>query len=302
MIRLSEEDTRKLAAVRLVLMDVDGTLVTAEKTDFDNVIRQLRKLKAVGIGFSIATGRSIAGVKFVADQLHTTRARLPPMITYNGAVVIAGQDNSLIEVERIDRGAYKALTERCCQLALHPLVYACRLTFDFTPQETVYSDAPCPPDREFNGMPVQRVPDLASVEDEFVAVLVEMKDPAHGIKLTAELEELFKGKLRVTTSGGRFVEISAPTGTKAHAMRRLARMRGVELSQILAIGDSYNDLEMLKHAGIAAAVANAPEAVRETASIKCTQSAGKGVVEVLRHLTRVVRSPLPNSQPALGVQ
>src|SRR5512135_685353 len=123
MIRLSEEETQKLAAVRLVLMDVDGTLVTAEKKDFDNVIRQLRKLKVLGIGFSIATGRSIAGVKFVVDHLHTVRARLPPMITYNGAVVIAGQDSSLIETELIDRDAYRALIERCRQRALHPLVY-----------------------------------------------------------------------------------------------------------------------------------------------------------------------------------
>lgn len=294
MIRLSDEVNQKLAAVRLVLMDVDGTLVTADKKDFGNVIRQLRKLKALGIGFSIATGRSIAGVKFVADHLHTTHARLPPMITYNGAVVVAGQDSSLIEAEQIDHSAYRALLEHCHQSALHPLVYACRLTFDFTPKEAVYSDAPNPREREFNGMPVQSVPDLTSVEDEFVAVLIETSDPAHGAKLAAELAEVFNGVLRVTTSGGRFVEISAPNATKAHAMRRLARMRGVKLSQILAIGDNYNDVEMLKDAGIAAAVANAPELVRETASIKCTQPAGKGVVEVLRQLTRVVRSPLPN--------
>src|SRR3984957_13266514 len=97
MIRLNEELSQKLAAIELVLMDVDGTLVTAEQRTFENVVAQLRKLKVLSIGFSIATGRTIAGVSFVTERLRSTRALLPPMITYNGAVVIAGRDASLIE-------------------------------------------------------------------------------------------------------------------------------------------------------------------------------------------------------------
>jgi len=296
MIRLDEELSQKLAAIELVLMDVDGTLVTAEQRTFENVVAQLRKLKVLSIGFSIATGRTIAGVSFVTERLRSTRALLPPMITYNGAVVIAGRDASLIEAERIDRFAFRALVERCRRLDLHPLAYACRLTFDFMPLETVYTEFSKQPDREFNGMTVSRVPDMLDVDDDFVAVLVEMKDAASGVALTRELCDTFEGILRVTTSGGQYVEISAPKGTKAHAMRQLARMRGVDISRILAIGDNYNDLEMMKSAGVAAAVANAPEEVRAAAAINCTRPGGEGVVEVLRTLTRVVRSVRPHKR------
>jgi hypothetical protein len=55
----------KLRKIRLVLMDFDGTLIRADKSTFDNVLVQLRKLRRLRIGFSIATGRTIAGASFV---------------------------------------------------------------------------------------------------------------------------------------------------------------------------------------------------------------------------------------------
>ena len=52
MLQLDAELATRLARIRLVLMDIDGTLVTADRQSFNNVIVQLRKLKALGIGFA----------------------------------------------------------------------------------------------------------------------------------------------------------------------------------------------------------------------------------------------------------
>lgn len=295
---LIELDTllaEKLRKIRLVLMDIDGTLISADKSTFDNVLVQLRKLRPLRIGFSIATGRTIAGASFVTKQLQQFNGRLPPMITYNGAVVLAGRDSTVLRRRLIGTDDFRAVIE-CCRLkSLEVTAYACGSQFDFIPRETVYSESVGPPATDFNGMPIESVPDLADVDDEFVAVLVDVRS-ADASRLLAELQAELGDRVRVTTSGGRYIEVCHALGTKLNAMAELAKIQGIRPDEIMAIGDNYNDLEMILGAGIGVAVANAPEAIRSQATIQTSLPNGQGVVEALRALARAVRS-LPRPQP-----
>jgi hypothetical protein len=271
-------------------MDIDGTLVSGDETSFENVIIQLRKLKVLGISFSIATGRTICGASAVTQKLREVGSQLPPMITYNGAVVLSGMDSSVLTRRLIDRNLFEAVIRRCRQAGIAPLVYACGAKFDFVPQETVYSEGGERPDPDFNGMEIRIVPDLVAVNDDIVAVLVDVPDPGRRAALLAELAAEFRQKLRVTTSGGCYIEICHPLGTKLAAMAELARTRHIDVSQIMAIGDNFNDIEMIKGAGVGVAVANAPGPVLDAARLRTSLPSGRGVVEALRALTRAVRS------------
>src|ERR1022692_4888978 len=94
--------TRRLAVIRLVLMDVDGTLVHGSRVTIENVVGQLRRLRAHGIRFSIATGRTIFGVSGILQAFRSVHAKLPPMIAYNGGVVAAPGQASVIDRNVID--------------------------------------------------------------------------------------------------------------------------------------------------------------------------------------------------------
>lgn len=294
MIALDAEIVEKLATIRLVIMDIDGTLISGDETSFENVVHQLRKLKNLGIGFSIATGRTICGAASVTQKLREVGSQLPPMITYNGAVVLSGQDSSVLTRRLIDRIPFEAVIRRCRQEDIAPLVYACGADFDFVPRETVYSEGRERPDPDFNGMEIRIVKDLTKVEHDIVAILVDAPDPVRRVRLLAELAAEFRQALRVTTSGGRYIEICHPLGTKLAAMAELARTRHIRVSQIMAIGDNFNDMEMIVGAGVGVAVANAPEQVLKAAMLRTSLPSGKGVVEALRALTRAVRSTPPH--------
>lgn len=297
MIILHEHLVEKLAKIRLVLIDIDGTLVSSSRDSFDNVLTQLRKMKPLNIGFSIATGRTICGAAFVTSQLQELGRRLPPMITYNGAVVLSGSDSKILVRRLIEKQAFAAVIQRCRAVGIAPLAYACGHVFDFVPREVVYSEGAERPEPEFNGMSVQVVPDLLELDDDFVAILVEVPDASVRAALTSELSEQFGAMLRVTTSGGRYIEICHPLGTKLRAMAELARVRSIEVDEIMAIGDNFNDKEMIAGAGVGVAVANAPLEVRAVATMSTTLPSGQGVVETLRALTRAVRSqPRPKSR------
>ncbi len=271
-------------------MDIDGTLVDANHPTFENVVNQLKKLKRLRIGFSIATGRTIRGASFVTRRLTDIRAHLPPMITYNGAVVFSAEDSRIVIRHLIDHAAFEAIVRRCRELGIEALAYACQQYFDFVPEESVYCEGAARPEPEFNGMQIRFVEDILSVKDDFVAVLLEVSNPQVRASLMSDLLVAFEGRLRITTSGSSYIEICHPCGTKLHAMAELARIRNIDMSQIMAIGDNYNDQEMISAAGVGVAVANAPPELQQKALLRTSLPSGKGVVEALRALTWAVRS------------
>jgi hypothetical protein len=190
----------------------------------------------------------------------------------------------------IESTAFAALVRTCREQRVSMLAYACRLNMEFAPRETVYGEGVAVPAVEFNGMEVHPVGDLLSIDDEFVSVLIAMPNATDPVPLAHELGRRFEGRLHVTTSGGRYVEINNPSGTKLRAMTELARMRAIRVDQIMAIGDNRNDFGMIREAGVGVAVANAPSEVRAVARLSCTLASAEGVVEALRLLNRSVRT------------
>jgi hydroxymethylpyrimidine pyrophosphatase-like HAD family hydrolase len=85
------------------------------------------------------------------------------------------------------------------------------------------------------------------------------------VELLRSAREVFAGSADVTISHPRFLEFVAPGVSKGRAVRYLARRLRVPLSSVLAIGDQWNDLEMLAGVGHGAAMPSAPEAVRAVA-------------------------------------
>jgi hypothetical protein len=241
--RPDESLKAKLRRVRLVLMDIDGTLVTSSKATFDNVSNQLRRLKTLNVHFSIATGRTVAGARQVLEQLRASVGmRMLPAINYNGAVLLSPTDGALVERHLLDPQDVTAAVFACRKHGLWPLVYACYDKVSGPPVETVYVDAAGPSVPEFNGMKTTRVADVAAVHDDIVAILADAGDAAASASISEQLETQLGGALRVTTSGSRYVEICSRRATKHSAMERLAQLYHVELDQVLAIGDNLNDV------------------------------------------------------------
>jgi hydroxymethylpyrimidine pyrophosphatase-like HAD family hydrolase len=80
---------------------------------------------------------------------------------------------------------------------------------------------------------------------------------------------------------GHILELLHPTASKWHALARLAAQRGITPEEILAIGDDYNDLDMIRHAGLGIAMGNAVEAVRDIADHVTGSNADDGLVQAL---------------------
>jgi Cof subfamily protein (haloacid dehalogenase superfamily) len=104
------------------------------------------------------------------------------------------------------------------------------------------------------------------------------------LDMEAELNQRFGSRLYVTRSKPRFLEIMDPRATKADALQVIARHYNIDQNEVMVVGDSYNDLAMIKWAGIGVAMGNACNAVKEAADFITASNEEEGVAEALRRL------------------
>ena len=131
-----------------------------------------------------------------------------------------------------------------------------------------------------------------SVEAEVVGDLLEVldRDPTKVLaiaeeplidQLLDELAPLYQGKIIVSKSKPQFLEFAHIQATKGQALAFLAAHFGVRREEIMAVGDGYNDLDMLDYAGLGVVVANAREEIKKYADYVTAAPYGDGVVEAL---------------------
>jgi hypothetical protein len=266
-------------------MDIDGTLLSCSEVELDNVKHQLSRLKQHGVRFSIATGRTLFGARSVVRKLSGKNPD-PLIIAYNGGVIAFTDATPWITRHTIDKNTYVNLIRACREFKAVPLVYCCKYeSGKKEASEIVFTDdlVTAGNGKEFNGMPVNLIKSLDDIPTaDAVAVLVtDSRGSAFVNQLALRVKQEFGASLRVTTSGGRYLEIAHPEATKRNAMEQLCVRYGIKVNAVMAIGDNFNDLEMLAAAGYGVAVANSPNEVKAVCRYVCRQEAARGVVESL---------------------
>jgi hypothetical protein len=139
----------------------------------------------------------------------------------------------------------------------------------------------------FMGARAELVPDLAEAIDHPITKILAVGEPPLPTELAPAAAAAFAGVADVTISHPRFLEFVAPGVSKGRAIRWLARRLGIPLAQTLAIGDQWNDIEMLAEVGHGAAMPSAPAPVRAVARYIAPAVADQGVADMIERLALV---------------
>jgi hydroxymethylpyrimidine pyrophosphatase-like HAD family hydrolase len=141
----------------------------------------------------------------------------------------------------------------------------------------------------FMGASAELVPDLLEAIDHPVTKVLAVGEPPIPIDVAPEARAEFAGLADVTISHPRFLEFVAPGVSKGRAIRFLARRLHIPLAATLAIGDQWNDLEMIAEVGHGTAMPTAPAAVRATARYVAPPLEEDGAARMIEEL--VLASP-----------
>ncbi len=232
--------------------------------------------RAVGAGVKVvlATGRMFRSALPYARELGLDT----PLITYQGAYVRFPDSEKVLYHRPVPFETALELLERIEPMGYHTNVYIDDnlLVEKVTGAGRLYW--------KISGVKPVEVGNLAGylrrVRRDPTKVLV-VSEEKNLNRLLDELSGVFAGKLHITKSKPYFLEFMHPQATKAVALREVAAYYGIGREEIIAVGDSYNDLEMLDYAGLGVVVANAREEIKARADYVTRANTDGGVAGVI---------------------
>lgn len=243
--------------IRLLLADVDGTLVDAAKRLTPEAIAAADKLRAAGIRLAITSGRPPLGMKMLFAPLQLQG----PIAGFNGGM-FTRPDLSIVSQRPIP----KDLAHEALQLVLDQGLDA--WVYDGKDWLVRKGDAP---HVEHEAQTVQFdakvVPEFTDAHLEDVIKIVGVSDD-HALVERAEstAQDALGTRASATRSQPYYLDITHPDANKGSVVHALSQELGIPVDQIATIGDSPNDVLMFRQAGYSIAMGNASTAVQKQAS------------------------------------
>lgn len=262
------------ADIRLVVADMDGTLLNERGEVPPGFWPLLETMRDRGILFAPASGRQAATLLSMFGHLGADM----PIIAENGCLVL--HEGALVSANPIDRDLVAEVVEVERGLRADGadlgLVY-CGMERAYTERHDARFMSDCA--RYFAAL--RPVDDALALDDR--AVKLAVNDFGHAAETVAHFER-FTGPLHVMVSGPEWVDIIAPGSDKGTAVRALRERLGVTRAQTVVFGDYLNDLPMMAEADWSFAMANALPPILEAANHRAPANSDAGVVRVLSRL------------------
>lgn len=250
--------TGTLTPIRLIVADLDGTLLNSDHVVTPFTEQAIRAAQARGVLFTVATGKTFPSTVALIEQFRIAI----PLICGNGTQVFA-PDGTLLFADPIPLDYALEAIELAQRRGFTPVVYT-----EMGLVSTVHDDNVAELVAHHEPVPVL-VRDLTEALREqyrpFKMVLMHQDHDAVN-RFADELHRAFDGRAQIVRSGLRSVVEVMPAGvTKGTALRHILDYLGLEPQQTMCFGDNCNDLDMIRRAGIGVAMAHAPEEVRQAA-------------------------------------
>jgi Cof subfamily protein (haloacid dehalogenase superfamily) len=252
--------------IRLLLADVDGTLVNKDKQLTPRAIAAVRSLRARGIGFAITSGRPPKGMQMLLQPLGIDT----PIASFNGGMWV-NPDLSLIEQRTLPPDVALTCLHVLQSSGLDPWVYSGE-------DWLVHSaDAPHVAREQFTvGFAPTETADFSLALAKAVKIVGVSDDQARMEKCETRMQAALGDRASVSLSQPYYLDVTHPEANKGFAISFLAKRLGIPEGSIATIGDQENDTLMFRKSGLSIAMGNASEDVRKKANCVTSSSEDEG--------------------------
>ena len=271
---MSTQPTAQSHPVRLVIADVDGTLVTQDKVLTPRAIEAVKKLQDAGILFGVTSGRPPKGMKMLIEPLQLAE----PLAGFNGGVVVkpdltpifkellppdvAAQALQLVLKHQLDVFLYSDL-DWFVRDKNAPHVAREAWTVQFSPTVVDSIDSL-----------LDRVVKIVGVGDDLDAVARCEKD----------MQEWSAGRVSAARSQPYYLDITHPKANKGEVVKLFSKYCDIPPGEIATIGDMPNDVLMFKKSGISIAMGNASPEVQKQATFVTASNQEEGFAKAMERL------------------
>lgn len=257
--------------IKLVVSDVDGTLVRKDKSLGPQTIAAVGRLRAAGVPFTLISARPVSGVMPLIAALGVDI----PLAAINGGILFR-PDGGVIEEHRIERAVVEGVFALAEKSPVDRWVfaggqwYASRGEGVHVEHERIAS----------NQAPVIRTgfADLYARADK-VTFVSDDRDLLES--LAGKASAAFGDRATIGQSQVYYLDVTDTAANKGDGVAALAQMIGVELADTVVLGDMDNDVAMFDRAGLSVAMGQAPDAVKAKADWVSSSNEQDGVAQAI---------------------
>jgi hypothetical protein len=261
-----------MSDIKLVLSDVDGTLVTKDKVLTDKSIEVVHELGEAGIIFALTSARPPQGLAMFVEPLHLTT----PLSGFNGGLIT---DTS-----------FRVLKEKAIESALAAPIIELLQAHELS--VWVYQDAdwyvldPDEPHVDHEAKTCECEPTVVAnfdgVETSVTKIVGVSDDSRASAAANEAMQRRFAGQVLATRSQSYFLDVTHPDASKGNVVKYLSTLYDIPTSDIATIGDMQNDLSMFAVSGLSVAMGNADDEVKSAAREVTTSNDDEGFANAIK--------------------
>ena len=261
--------------IKLVAIDIDGTLKAKQKRITDRTKRAVQKAVENGIHVILSTGRGYIGTRPIIQELMLD----DPVITFGGAVIVEPANGRPIYMHTLSPEAVKRALSCCQALGIHAHIYhgdkvVCAEEDEYLLRYT-----------SGQGLPYLIDPRINERFWENVPKVLAMVGAEEEMEMLSRVKNLLKDHAEVSKTEPGYIEINEKGTSKGESVRILAERFGISREETAAIGDSFLDMSMIEWAGEGLAVANALPEVLAVADRVLPACSEDGVAAYLEEIS-----------------
>jgi Cof subfamily protein (haloacid dehalogenase superfamily) len=259
---------------QLIALDMDGTLLSEDKTISKRTHEMIAALKIKGKHVVLATGRPLKGVMNYVHELDLFDEH-DYVVTYNGALVQSTKNDRILLDLPLSVAAYRELYDLSLELGVH--IHALTSDSVLTPLNNPYTDI----ESSINQIPIITCPVNEVDEDTMIVKVMFIDAPEILEAAILKLPQWVKDKYTIVKSAPFFLEFLDPRVNKGAGVKAIVEKLGLGQHQVICVGDAGNDLAMIEYAHLGVAMGNATEDVKAIANYITKTNQEDGVAHVI---------------------
>jgi Cof subfamily protein (haloacid dehalogenase superfamily) len=265
-----------MSRIAVVVSDVDGTLVTRDKTLTDRAKAAVRRLHDAGIGFTITSSRPTIGMRFLIEPLAITL----PVGAFNGSCIVDPQLH-VIEQHLIPPSAAQRSLDVLNEFGADIWLFTSDLWLtrhgdgEYVPHEK----------RAIRADPTI-VGDFAPYLSAACKIVGASADAALLQRCEVSMQQALGAEAMAVRSQSYYLDVTPPGCDKGTFVQAIAERQGISADAIATIGDMQNDLAMFKNSGVSIAMGNATDDVKKLATHVTASNENEGFAGAVEIILR----------------
>lgn len=260
---------------KIMVLDLDGTLTNSQKKISSKTKKSLINLQKKGVKLVLASGRPTQGITPLAQELSLEKYN-GYILSYNGAKIINYQTGEVIYNATLPKELVPQVYNEAVKNDVGILTYdGDKIVLGNGVDRYVELES------KINGIPMEEVDDFVEYVDFDVNKCLLTGDGDRMALLEKDMKGKFGDKLNIYRSEPFFLEVMPQNIDKAYSLSKLLEPLGIDREEMVCCGDGFNDLSMIKYAGLGVAMENAQPKVKEAADFVTLSNDEDGVAYVV---------------------